>query len=474
MQAIEHLIREHRVIERFLERTEIACRDLDVPTLERSVEFFLLFVEGVHHEKEEQVLFPALREWALGPSYRPLHVLMEDHREGRKQLEHARSLIGGHELGGEEAVARLAARIRTYADRLLSHIHREDATLFRLAEQAIPSHADERLVGQMLAAQRQLMQDIEYERWVNEAELAPLKQDKVETMVVRMKGTNQPKGPSGPMDARSLSSEGATEETDGDETRLSSKSGLVLFEEGRHKNLLLHDFSRGLSVQANQFLIIDDGMGMILDPGGPKVYPDVLAQTMLHVKPETLRYIFLSHQDPDIGTSINAWLMDTEADAYISRLWVRFLPHFGIDKLMEERLRPIPDNGLVLELGDSKLVLVPAHFLHSPGNFQVYDPTSKVLFSGDLGASAGIDYTVVTDFDAHTRHMEGFHQRYMGSKAATQAWARTARKLDIECIAPQHGALLKGRPMVERFIDWVSELPCGADLLGQSYTLPKW
>ena len=47
----------------------------------------------------------------------------------------------------------------------------------------------------------------------------------------------------------------------------------------------------------------------------------------------------------------------------------------------EDRLIELPDRGQVIQLGESKLVIVPAHFLHSVGNFQFYDPVAKILFS---------------------------------------------------------------------------------------------
>ncbi len=34
-----------------------------------------------------------------------------------------------------------------------------------------------------------------------------------------------------------------------------------------------------------------------------------------------------------------------------------------------------------------KLKVVPAHFLHSEGQINVYDPISKILFTGDIGAA---------------------------------------------------------------------------------------
>ena len=75
---------------------------------------------------------------------------------------------------------------------------------------------------------------------------------------------------------------------------------LTLFDNGAHKNLLLEDLDTGLAVQANQHLVIHNREGMILDPGGHKVYNRVLTATMAELRGGTLRYLFLSHQDPDV------------------------------------------------------------------------------------------------------------------------------------------------------------------------------
>ena len=248
----------------------------------------------------------------------------------------------------------------------------------------------------------------------------------------------------------------------------------VLYDDGTHRNVLLEDFGLGgLAVQANQHLVVHGDAGMILDPGGHKLYSRALAATFSVLKSARLRWIFLSHQDPDIVAALNGWLMTTEADAYVSQLWTRFVPHFGLDHMLADRLKPIPDEGMVFDLAGSRLLFLPAHFLHSEGNFQLYDATSKILYSGDLGASLGADYTVVPDFDAHLRHMTAFHQRYMGSNRVMQAWARMVSTLDIETIAPQHGAVFQGRAMVRRFIDWCAQLRCGIDLIEPLYRVPQ-
>ncbi|MCB9914163.1 MAG: FprA family A-type flavoprotein [Planctomycetes bacterium] len=249
---------------------------------------------------------------------------------------------------------------------------------------------------------------------------------------------------------------------------------IELFDRGGHRNILLPEVGQegDLSVQANQHLIIHGPCAMILDPGGHKVYSKVLKETTSRLADAKLTHIFLSHQDPDIVAAVNGWLMTTDAIAMASELWLRFIPHFGVDKFVASRLTGIPDEGQILDLGGADLFILPAHFMHSCGNFQVYDPTSKILYTGDLGASVGMDYREVTDFDAHLPFMKGFHQRYITSNQVLRLWAEMVRGLDIECIAPQHGALFRGKAMVERFIDWCANLQCGIDLMGEAFKVP--
>lgn len=241
----------------------------------------------------------------------------------------------------------------------------------------------------------------------------------------------------------------------------------VLYDGSGHKNIFLEDADSELAVQSNQHLIVHGASGLLLDPGGHKVYNEVLSATFAVLGEGNLDSIFLSHQDPDVVAALNGWLMTTDAEAYISGLWTRFVPHFGLDHLVAHRLHSIPDEGMRLPLGDSEVWILPAHFLHSAGNCQLYDPVSKILYSGDLGASIGMDTRSVTDFDDHLQYMEPFHRRYMTSAAAMTAWAKMARKLDVETIAPQHGAMFSGTEMVGRFIEWADGFECGLDLIGE-------
>ncbi len=251
-------------------------------------------------------------------------------------------------------------------------------------------------------------------------------------------------------------------------------AGKLLFDSDSHKVFLFEELTPASAVQANQYLIIHKDEAMLLDPGGHKVQSKLFADIATLIPPNQIKYIFLSHQDPDIVASINYWMMTTQSEAIISKLWTRFLPHFGLDSKLEGRVIPVDDGGTRITLGgDCELLIIPAHFLHSPGNFQIYDPVSKILFSGDLGASLGQDYFFVKDFDSHLKYMEGFHKRYMACGKIMKLWANMVRKLDIEMIAPQHGAVFQGKDMVEKFINWIENLECGVDLMSEAnYTLP--
>ncbi|SEA57118.1 Metallo-beta-lactamase superfamily protein [Desulfuromusa kysingii] len=247
---------------------------------------------------------------------------------------------------------------------------------------------------------------------------------------------------------------------------------LTLFETAQHKNVFVDNLSSGHMVQANQHVIVSNGIGMVLDPGGHKVYTKLFSMLSSEMEISALKHIFFSHQDPDIIASTNGWLMVTNADAYLSELWMRFIPHFGVDELVVERIKPIPDEGMIITVGDVPLKVIPAHFLHSPGNFQLYDPVAKILYTGDLGASLDMPYSFVEDFAAHVPYMEGFHKRYMANSKALKTWVNTVRQLDIEIIAPQHGAMFPNKELSQRFIDWIDGLSCGTDFLPDKYAIP--
>jgi flavorubredoxin len=224
---------------------------------------------------------------------------------------------------------------------------------------------------------------------------------------------------------------------------------------------------RYLSV--NQFLIVQHESGILIDPGSQAVFDEVYDAVSRHMDPQKLKYVFFSHQDPDVAGSIAEWSVACGANIVISGLWTRFMSHYGLMDM--SRMTPLPDHGAKIGFGKDFLEFLPAHFLHSPGNFSLYDSRSKILFSGDIGAAvmAPTDvYKEVGDFESHRPLLEGFHRRYMAGNRLCRAWVKRARSYEISQIVPQHGAVFKDGN-VEAFLSWFSELECGSDLVESLY-----
>lgn len=245
---------------------------------------------------------------------------------------------------------------------------------------------------------------------------------------------------------------------------------ISLFKSPAHEFVLLNESEPGEEegIRSNQYLIVHDGAGVLLDPGGFGVMPSVLNEMMDYLEPKDIKAIMLSHQDPDIVGGISTWLEMTTAPIFVSKIWLRFLPHYGIQDM--NRFVGVPDEGMACQVAPGfNLQIVPAHFLHSEGQINVYDPVSKILFTGDIGAAMmpeDVDYEFVDDFEAHLPYIEGFHRRFMNSNKAIRCWIETIADLDIDILAPQHGPIYRG-PAVAEFINWLGQLKCGIDLLSK-------
>lgn len=214
-------------------------------------------------------------------------------------------------------------------------------------------------------------------------------------------------------------------------------------------------------IDTNHYLIQNNGRGLLLDPGGVENFSVVAAEFSKHFELANVEAIFASHQDPDVISSLPLWIQaNPDLIVYMPQIWVSFITHFGV-KI--ENIRPIPDEGGVITLGGHDLEVVPAHYLHSSGNLSVYDPQSKIFFSGDIGAALLPDDSTdlfVRNFDEHTQYMEYFHRRWMPSNTAKMRWIAEVRKRDVEMLCPQHGAIFKGDD-VDRFLTWFENLDLG-------------
>ncbi len=235
-----------------------------------------------------------------------------------------------------------------------------------------------------------------------------------------------------------------------------------LFENKTHTWLMFgrDDERSEVIIDTNQYMVVSKNNALLMDPGGIELFSAMLAAVIKQVPAEKITHIFASHQDPDIISSLGLWDQALPAATLHSPwIWEGFIRHFGMDNIT---YNPIADEGGELKIDNTTLNFIPAHYLHSSGNFNVYDSEAKILMSGDIGAALEeADAPIFVDnFEEHINKMKMFHQRWMPSNKAKNQWVNRIRKLGVEMMCPQHGRIFKGDD-VKRFLDWFEGLEVG-------------
>ncbi|MBL8756358.1 MAG: hemerythrin domain-containing protein [Planctomycetes bacterium] len=134
---IDVLLGEHRTILQVLDEVERESRRLEAAGALREVFWrdLLRFVDefdaGLHHRKEEALLFPALERAGLASDSGPTAVLRDEHRRiqfWRDRLE--RAVVGRDRL-------RVTSSVASFIDLVRNHVLKENQILFPLARRLL-------------------------------------------------------------------------------------------------------------------------------------------------------------------------------------------------------------------------------------------------------------------------------------------------------------------------------------------------
>lgn len=142
---IELLLAEHRTILQVLDEVDRERARLEADGVLREVfwqdllHFSDEFDGNLHHQKEEQLLFPALEAAGLSATSGPTAVLRDEHRRTafwRQRLEHA--------LAARDRL-RLTTTAGSFVDLVRAHVLKENQIVFPLARQLLDVATRERL-----------------------------------------------------------------------------------------------------------------------------------------------------------------------------------------------------------------------------------------------------------------------------------------------------------------------------------------
>ena len=214
-------------------------------------------------------------------------------------------------------------------------------------------------------------------------------------------------------------------------------------------------------LNCNPYLLIDDNEAVLIDPGSPLDFPEVLKNVQSLVPLSQIKYIILQHQDPDFCAATPLF----EQAGFVGRLvthWraANLIKYYGVTS----SFYLVNEHNWELTFGNErKIMFVPTPYLHFPGAIASYDPSSRVLFSSDLFGAFGDSSPLFADEwpgKDYQEAMRSFHEHYMPSNAILRPVMETFSHIDIACIAPQHGSII--RQNVAEHIEVLRELECGS------------
>ena len=192
-------------------------------------------------------------------------------------------------------------------------------------------------------------------------------------------------------------------------------------------------------ISYNSYLILDEKVAVMdtVDSRKEAEWLEKLAAALDGRQPD---YLVVQHMEPDHAGSITAFMERyPEAKIVASARAIQMMPQFfeGVD--FSTNTIAVKE-GETLSLGAHTLQFFAAPMVHWPEVIVTYDQADKVLFSADgfgkFGALAADE-----EWACEARR---YYFNICGKYGAqVQALLKKAATLDIECICPLHGPILK-------------------------------
>lgn len=148
--ATENLENDHVYILRLTEViiAMVENRSKEIGHFELVVELIRNFADGLHHAKEENLLFPLLGEKGFSPEQGPVAVMLSEHTQGRNFVKGALEGIKEFKNGKQGELQSIYENLGNYATLLQNHISKENNILFRMADQVFSDEEQQTLLNQ--------------------------------------------------------------------------------------------------------------------------------------------------------------------------------------------------------------------------------------------------------------------------------------------------------------------------------------
>ena len=139
-------------LQRFIAQA-VELKESETKDLEELIEFFEIYVDRCHHQKEEQVVFPALsRTLAVGIDSL-IDSLIKDHRAARTIMEQISSTAVTLNSCSEAERCELEERVDLYVELVRKHIRKENSELLPVIEELLSEPERLQMAGEFHAVE---------------------------------------------------------------------------------------------------------------------------------------------------------------------------------------------------------------------------------------------------------------------------------------------------------------------------------
>ena len=131
---------EHRLMLEVAEAAEAECRHIELTGAVRTdlvgdmIGFFRYFGDGLHHPKEESLLFARCHRRGMTDDDEPLEQMIGEHEWCRVKLDGLEQDLERLDPGDKAAALGYAARLREYLEVARCHVEVEEAVFFDTAQ----------------------------------------------------------------------------------------------------------------------------------------------------------------------------------------------------------------------------------------------------------------------------------------------------------------------------------------------------
>lgn len=146
--ATHNLEMDHTHILRLIDvmETIVTTKQFEIDDIKQIVSLIKNYADGLHHAKEENLLFPLLTQRGFSDQQGPVAVMLYEHTIGRNYVSGISKGIEDYEHGDENAANTIFTNMTGYISLLRNHIAKENNILFPMADRALTEKDQENLL----------------------------------------------------------------------------------------------------------------------------------------------------------------------------------------------------------------------------------------------------------------------------------------------------------------------------------------